>query len=170
MADFVAMPLRALAAQGPIVVRARHYRVSWPHRLVGPAMSALPGAVPVQVGTARTISGGAAFSVAPGECHVLLEDAATGFVTIPAALTTDCSDSHLQWRLQPDDLDALVAAYAAFALPRLTPGSATALSIAGERMLLARPGNGPVWLFHEVALQEWFISLLLRIGIHSTVF
>ncbi|MBU6166095.1 MAG: hypothetical protein KGQ52_08175 [Alphaproteobacteria bacterium] len=167
MADFAAMPLTAMTGQGPIVVRPRLFCVSWPDRLARPARAPVPGQAPVPVGEARATNSGALFSVAPGACHVCLDDATTVFGSVTDALTTNCSDALLQWVMQPNHLDALVAAYAAFALPQLLPGSATALSIAGERMMLARPSNGPIWLFHELALFDWFSSLMIRIGIHD---
>ena len=78
-------------------------------------------------------------------------------------LVSSCCDSHVEWRISSDWLDAICKNYGSHAPRRLAPGQAMALGIAGERMMAVRPASGEALLYHEAALLDWFAGLLRMI-------
>lgn len=153
------MPELILAPQSatPDLARARPnlWRIADPERFVR-APAAMPGRV-------IAITGGIAFAVAPGECFLRFNDTRSIPMPDDTVLITPCGDSHIEWRMSPKLMSAVLQAYGACAPVPRTPSTALALAIAGERMIIAVTPNGEGLLYHETALLDWFSRLIDRL-------
>lgn len=163
MAELSATPMPAPELDIALASRPMLYRVVSPARLAQPVVMPFAGAAQLAIGRVATIAGSDVFSVAPGEWFVRLSPGAVLPEWHEAMLVSSCCDSHIEWRISSDGLDAIFRRFASHAPPMLAPGQAMVLGIAGERMMAVRLATGEALLYHEAALLDWFAGLLRTI-------